>query len=235
MRKKDKANMEKKILKSQICKNASKKGNYRIPSFDIKNRSLDYLHLINTYKNHVNSNSLVVEIGASNIHRTHLLSIHCKHLTGVEFFLERLLANFDNVIYKQGDWQNLDKILQDDSFDILVSSQCIEHIPDDLAAINETYRLLKKGGVAIINTPNKKRLIRMIIELFAGRRKFPWWEHIREYSKEDLINLIKQSKFKNYKIEPVCFGIKSRKYLCLKNCPRFLENLCVHWEIILYK
>jgi len=216
-------------------KNILKQNNLEVTDFDSKNIFFDFIHLLNTYKNYVNPNSIVVEIGASNKHRTQLFSRYCKQLVGIEYFLERLRTDFDNAIYKQGDWQNLAGILDDDNFDILVSSHCIEHVFDDLAAVNETYRILKPGGVAIFNTPNRKRLVRRIIELFTGERKFPWREHVREYTKKDLVKLLERSKFKNYKIEPICLGIKGLRWLCIKKCPKYFEDLCIYWEIILYK
>ncbi len=203
--------------------------------YDSDNKDYTYQHLLSTYKKHVRPDSVVVEIGASNKHRTNLLAEHCSQLVGIEYYSGRLPVDFGNVIYKQADWQNLSETLENNSFDLLVSSQCLEHIPDDLAAINETHRVLKPGGIAIINTPNRRRFIRRVIELVAGERKFPWWEHVREYSKEDLIKLFDKSAFKNYKVIPVGLGIKPLKYLGFKNCPEALANVGIHWEIILFK
>ena len=86
-------------------------------------------------------------------------------------------------------WQKLTKFIPKESIDIVISSHTIEHIPDDLRAINEIYKVLKPGGRAIINTPNRKRLTRAIMEVFTGERKFPWWEHIREYTEDDFKDL----------------------------------------------
>jgi len=46
--------------------------------------------------------------------------------------------------------------LEDDSFDVVMCSQVIEHLKDPLLAIKEMYRVLKKGGAAVISTPNKR-------------------------------------------------------------------------------
>ncbi len=54
------------------------------------------------------------------------------------------------------------------SIDVIVSADVIEHVPDVYRAAEEMLRVLKPGGVAVINTPNvafiKKRLL-----LAAGR------------------------------------------------------------------
>jgi ubiquinone/menaquinone biosynthesis C-methylase UbiE len=43
----------------------------------------------------------------------------------------------------------------DTSFDIIISSECIEHTADPQAAIKEMIRVLKPNGWLIITTPNK--------------------------------------------------------------------------------
>ena len=43
----------------------------------------------------------------------------------------------------------------DHSFDLVVSSECIEHSPNPSAAINEMCRVIAPGGFLILTTPNK--------------------------------------------------------------------------------
>jgi 2-polyprenyl-3-methyl-5-hydroxy-6-metoxy-1,4-benzoquinol methylase len=62
----------------------------------------------------------------------------------------------------------------DETFDSVISFQVIEHIPNDALFVQEIYRVLKKGGVAVISTPN--------IKLSLTRN--PW--HIREYTAQQL-------------------------------------------------
>lgn len=65
----------------------------------------------------------------------------------------------------------------DDSFDSVVSFQVIEHIENDRLFLEEIYRVLKPGGVAIISTPNIRHTL----------SRNPW--HIREYTAEQLCSL----------------------------------------------
>ena len=195
----------------------------------------DWIQLLKTYKTAVNQNNLVIEIGASNKKRTKQLAKYCQKLTGVEYYKKRILKSFDNIKYVQGDWQNLKKI-KSDSFDILVSSHTIEHIKNDLKAINETYRVLKTPGVALITTPNRNRLIRVLLEFFTGKRKFPHHEHQREYSYHDLQILLSKSNFKNYQIIPLAFGIHAWKIkLYSKKIPKKNEKYACYWLIKLKK
>jgi len=71
---------------------------------------------------------------------------------------------------------------KENSFDLIVSLQVIEHIQDDLNFVNEINRVAKKGAKIIIATPNAKT--RMI------KNGKSWNEfHVREYTEESLRKL----------------------------------------------
>jgi SAM-dependent methyltransferase len=196
----------------------------------------DWEHLLNTYKKYVTKRSVVLEIGASRKERTKDLSKYCKQLIGVEFFPERVPKEFANVRYIIGDWQKLSEYIAPESIDIVISSHVIEHVPNDLKAINELYSVLKSGGIAILNTPNRKRFSRTMIEIFTGDKKFPSWEHIREYNEKDLVNLLRDSKFKKFQILPVTFGIHGGPIMWyLEKTPKVFRKYANFWEIHLFK
>lgn len=44
---------------------------------------------------------------------------------------------------------------QDRSFDYVISSEVVEHVPDPFKAIAELHRVLKPGGILVITTPNR--------------------------------------------------------------------------------
>ena len=128
--------------------------------------------MFQSYKKFVNSSSLVLEVGASTTDRTRDLASICRRLIGIEYLPPRLPKSLGNITYKLGDWQHLTEIVKKETIDIVISSHVIEHIPDDKLALNETYKILKPGGIALINTPNRNRLVRKIIEIFTGKRVF---------------------------------------------------------------
>ncbi|MBT8228697.1 MAG: methyltransferase domain-containing protein, partial [Bacteroidia bacterium] len=49
----------------------------------------------------------------------------------------------------------LDLPFEEGTFDIVVSSEVIEHVPDPLKAITEMHRVLKPGGILVLTTPNR--------------------------------------------------------------------------------
>ena len=178
----------------------------------------------------------VLEIGASNPARTQGLSRWCRELIGVELMPERTPKDLGNVRYFTGDWQNLEHLVAPESIDVAVSTHVIEHVPNDLRAINELYRVLRPGGIAILNTPNRKRLTRALIEKFTGRRIFPYGEHQREYSETDLKQLVEYSLFRRYSIFPIVFGLHGGPiYAYTSSVPAGLRELASFWEIHLFK
>lgn len=83
----------------------------------------------------------------------------------------------------------------DDSFDIVVSSDVIEHLDDVGKYISEIKRVLKKGGVCVLSTP-----IRITEKPLDSEHVVEWFEG--EY--HDLIeSLFIENTF--YKSHPVCF------------------------------
>lgn len=202
-----------------------------------KNICYDWIHMVDSYTQLVNKKDIVLEIGASNMERTKELSKHCHKVIGIEYFADRKPSNFSNVEYYTGDWQELTKYIQENSIDIAISSHVIEHVPDDIKAINELHKVLKSDGIAIINTPNRRRLTRIIIESFKGKRKFPYWEHIREYSHADINNMLQKTLFKDsFKIIPVAFGVNGGKArIYIEKPPKMLQKWGSFWEIHLKK
>jgi ubiquinone/menaquinone biosynthesis C-methylase UbiE len=57
----------------------------------------------------------------------------------------------------QGDAQKL--AFADESFDLVVSCETIEHLPDPWAALREMYRVTRPGGQLFLTTPNYSNLM----------------------------------------------------------------------------
>lgn len=78
-----------------------------------------------------------------------------------------------------------------ESFDGVVSSECIEHTPDPLAAVRQMARVLKPGGFLSISTPNLAWLpvvrLATILRLrpFDGLENFSTWSGLRRCLKSE--------------------------------------------------
>ncbi|MFN0198945.1 MAG: class I SAM-dependent methyltransferase [Planctomycetaceae bacterium] len=60
----------------------------------------------------------------------------------------------------------------DDTFDIVLATDVIEHVDDDKAAVSELFRTLKPGGVAIITVPAFQSLWGLQDEVSHHRRRY---------------------------------------------------------------
>jgi len=74
-------------------------------------------------------------------------------ISGIEEFyplIDMHNAELTEAGYPEVDMQRLP--YQDDYFDFVISDQVIEHLKDPQKAIAESYRVLKKGGIAVHTT-----------------------------------------------------------------------------------
>ena len=95
--------------------------------------------------------------------------------------LAREVARENGCNYLQADATQLP--FSDSSFDLVYSSECLEHTPYPSMAVGEMVRVCKKGGYVIITTPNKLwyPLVRFgqmtRLRKFQGNEIFLWpWE-----------------------------------------------------------
>lgn len=123
----------------------------------------------------------VLEVGCGEGRGVDLIMPKAKTFTGIDKIQE--VVDHLKMKFPGGDFQQMVippfASLDDNSYDVVVSFQVIEHIKDDLGYLKEIFRVLRPGGKAIISTPN--------IKMSLSRN--PW--HIREYTAEELTILAK--------------------------------------------
>lgn len=119
-------------------------------------------------------------------------------VTGVEYS-EPLVHLAKNAIEKAGvsveclvgDGMNLS--FEDESFEACLSSETIEHIPDDKKVVKEIHRILKPGGYFLMTVPcilSLHSLHQKVFDFLAGRRLISHPSHLREYTYSSAKKLI---------------------------------------------
>jgi SAM-dependent methyltransferase len=77
--------------------------------------------------------------------------------------------------------------LADDSADVIVCSQVLEHVPDDAAAMRELRRVLAPGGIALVNVPYRKGTVTdedPSAPVDERIRRFGQADHVRYYGED---------------------------------------------------
>ena len=100
-------------------------------------------------------------------------------------------------------------------FDFIICNHVLEHVPNDIKAMSELYRVLKKGGLAIIQTPYSKQIDKTFekneINTNELRRKY--------YGQKDHVRIYGKDLFKRF--ESVGFNIN-----IVENNSIFTKNEC---------
>lgn len=78
--------------------------------------------------------------------------------------LEISFCNFKKERYRKNDinfivGDIMELRFPDNEFDVIISTEVLEHLEQPVIAVKEFHRILKPGGVAIITTPNKGNLM----------------------------------------------------------------------------
>lgn len=129
----------------------------------------------------------------------------------------------------------LDIPFEDKHFDIVLSSEVIEHTPNPLKAIQEMYRVLKKDGILALTVPNRIWHPAIVIankfklRPYEGYENWVSWFELQRWLNETGFSIV---KIKGIHLFPFIFPFT---YKLLKYMDRFGEttigqvmlNICV--------
>ena len=124
-------------------------------------------------------------------------------------FLEKVETN--NIILKPVDLRKFPYPWKDNFFDFIIFSEVMEHlIPSDIPdVIKELKRILRKGGILIITTPNISSLLKRV-NLVLGKNPIEFdlklhegatFGHIREYTMEETVSILRMQDLKTIKFQ----------------------------------
>lgn len=134
----------------------------------------------------------LLDIGTGSGHIAQLLGNKCKKVTSVNLNDERVVTEGYEFIKVNDVYLPF----ENDSFDIVVSNQVIEHLPYQDIHINEIYRVLRKGGIAYVATPSKYALI-------EPHFKLPFLSWLPKSASNIYVKLLKK---KRWDIYPLTLG-----------------------------
>ena len=125
---------------------------------------------------------------------------------------------------------------EDNTFDLIISSHVLEHVPDDFLALKEFYRVLKPNGKAVILIPSLSSLKKtfefpQINSPELRQRYYKQHDHRRYYADDDFYRLLELAGFKTIKEDKYFMNdekIKSR--YSLADDPLFVATKIVDKE-----
>ncbi len=119
-----------------------------------------------------------------------------KHLEGIDYSLDAInlgKKNHPSLSLKQDDIYNLP--YSDNSFDLVICSEVLEHLEHPKKALNEIVRISKK--YCLLSVPNEP--IFMISNFLRGKNLSRWGndiEHINHWSRKSFENFVKEKGLK---------------------------------------
>ena len=92
-------------------------------------------------------------------------------------------------------------IYPDGSFNIFICSHVLEHVPDDIRAMRELYRVLSQDGFGIAMVPIVLPLKEIdedihVTDIKERWRRFGQGDHVRLYSKKGFVERLQKTGFK---------------------------------------
>jgi len=135
------------------------------------------------------------------------------HMAPEKAFMKRL-KKLKNLAYTTCDLESpladvktdiCDLPFDDTSFDWILCNHVLEHIPNDTKAMQELYRVLKPGGIALLQVPlesNRKETFEddSIVNKAERTKVFGQYDHVRIYGK-DYFDKLRQTGFEVSEIQ----------------------------------
>jgi SAM-dependent methyltransferase len=129
---------------------------------EIKKRLECYKPYLNYIKNNHDNNPLAIDIGCGRGEWLEILSSFNIKGTGIDLDSGMLKACIEmNLDVVKGDGITYLKDIQSDSISIVSAFHVVEHInfKQLTELVNEAFRVLKRGGILILETPNPENII----------------------------------------------------------------------------
>lgn len=96
---------------------------------------------------------------------------------------------------------------KDNFFEAVFCLEVLEHVDDPISTLKEIYRVMKKGGYAVILVPSDNRLFKIV--WFLWTLYYPVWRHahVQSYGNDALEKTIQELSFKMKSVKDFNLGM----------------------------
>ena len=131
------------------------------------------------------ANKIVLDIACGEGYGSNIISDVAEYVYAVEIDKNVVKSAKEKYVKKNLEFKcsSIENIpLKDNSVDVILSFETIEHIPDYIKALNELKRVLKNDGLLVISTPNKTN--------YTDKTGNINPYHIHEFTRSEFIELL---------------------------------------------
>lgn len=159
----------------------------RLETFIFSRDSIEHLHRYAIVSDYI-KDKIVLDIASGEGYGSNIMSKKAKFVYGVD--IDNTTVQEAKLKYKKDNLEFLigsasDIPIEDNSIDVVVSFETIEHHDKHDEMMNEIKRVLKPNGLLIISTPDKL--------YYSDKRNFNNQFHIKELYKQEFTDLILKS------------------------------------------
>jgi 2-polyprenyl-3-methyl-5-hydroxy-6-metoxy-1,4-benzoquinol methylase len=132
----------------------------------------------------------------------------------------------------------LDLEFESDSFDVVVSSECIEHTRDPRLAVRELVRVCRPGGLIVITCPNHTwywlcaLANRLHLRPYEGLETWPRWSQLRRWVEQGRGHVM---EMRGIHLFPFQVRLFQPLLKLLDRLGRFHGRLCVNQAVLAVK
>jgi ubiquinone biosynthesis O-methyltransferase len=138
-----------------------------------------------------------------------------------------------SIDFKLGDIEDI--ALPDNSLDLIICEEALEHVNNPLMVLRKFIRLLRKKGKLILSVPNAQSLRWRLLKILGLSKGDTNPEHLHQFSSYSINNLLSEAGFENIRISsdfiplpgfPFNFFLEIRKRLARRR-PSLSHHLII--------
>jgi len=146
------------LVNHQVLNMEKKSVGERLETFIYNESSVEHLHRYGIAKDLIKGKT-VLDIACGEGYGSFLMAEEAAEVVGIDIdgtTIQHAAKKYKraNLRFKQGQVEKINEA--DQSFDVVVSFETLEHIEDHEKMFREIKRVLKTGGIVIVSTPDKK-------------------------------------------------------------------------------